>query len=207
MNRIQGRIAILAVVGLVIVFAAYPLWSPLFINDVIDESFPDLASDQRDQLRDMPQEKQDVLVAMAQENTEMASETALAMLASDVQMAEDMPTNEPVVLSKGIFNGFDAIHRGEGIATIYQLVDGTRVLRLEDFSTSNGPDLHVLLTSNAPTSIGDPVATGYVDLGQLKGNIGNQNYNIPSDVNLDDYSAVVIYCMPFHVNFTVATLE
>lgn len=206
MNRTRG-IVILVMVVLVVILAAYPLWSPLFINDVIDESFPDLASDQRDQLREMSQEKQDVLVAMAQDNVEMANETALAMLASDVEMMEDMPSNEPVILVTGTFNGFDAIHRGEGSATIYELADGTRVLRLEDFSTSNGPDLHVLLTSNVPVGIADPVNDGYVDLGQLKGNIGNQNYDIPSEVNLNDYQAVVIYCMPFHVNFTVATLE
>lgn len=206
MNRTRG-IVILVMVGLVVILAAYPLWSPLFINDVIDESFPDLASDQRDQLREMSQEKQDVLVAMAQDNVEMANETALAMLASDVEMMEDMPSNEPVILVTGTFNGFDAIHRGEGSATIYELADGTRVLRLEDFSTSNGPDLHVLLTSNVPVGIADPLNDGYVDLGQLKGNIGNQNYDIPSEVNLNDYQAVVIYCMPFHVNFTVATLE
>ncbi|MFZ4826107.1 MAG: DM13 domain-containing protein [Phototrophicaceae bacterium] len=207
MKRTQRLILTAIVAGLVVLIGAYPLWSPLFINDVIDESFPNLSATQRDQLRQMPQEKQDVLVAMAQDNVEMANETALSVLATDTPMAEDMPTDEPSVLYMGTFGGFDAIHRGEGNATIYQLADGARVLRLENFATSNGPDLHVLLIANVPTGIADPVQEGYVDLGKLKGNIGNQNYDIPSEVNLEDYKAVVIYCVPFRVNFTVAELE
>jgi len=67
--------------------------------------------------------------------------------------------------------------------------------------------LHVLLTSNVPGSILESVNDDYVDLGQLKGNVGNQNYEIPADIVLEDFIAVVIYCEPFHVNFSAAEIS
>ncbi len=67
--------------------------------------------------------------------------------------------------------------------------------------------LHVILTENpAPRSRAD-VGETYIDLGSLKGNIGNQNYEIPADVDLSTYKGVVIYCMPFHVVFATASLD
>jgi hypothetical protein len=78
-------------------------------------------------------------------------------------------------------------------------------LRFEDFSVTNGPDLHVLLAVDpAPASredLGD-----YVDLGSLKGNLGSQNYEIPPGTDLSQFKSVVIYCVPFHVVFATATL-
>ncbi len=84
------------------------------------------------------------------------------------------------------------------------LTDGgtRRVLRLEeDFVTDNGPDLNVYLTSAA-----DGFGDEYVDLGDLKGNIGSQNYEIPADVDLDLYDTVVIWCVRFGVGFGSAEL-
>lgn len=71
----------------------------------------------------------------------MAAETAAAMLEPDTEMADDMPAGEPVVLATGTFNEFDPVHRGEGTATVYQLPDESRVLRLENFRVTNGPEL------------------------------------------------------------------
>jgi len=207
MSRNQRLIIVAVVIGIILITVAYPLWSPFFINNIVDDAFPTLSSAQRDQLRQMPQEQQDVLMEMAEDNAEMASQTAMAMLEDETEMEDEMPTGEPVALSTGMFGAFDAVHRGSGSATIYQLSDGSRILRLESFSVTNGPDLHVLLTSNVPGSILESVNDDYIDLGQLRGNIGNQNYAIPGDIDLQNYSAAVIYCMPFRVNFTVAELE
>lgn len=192
---------VVAVIGGVVTF---PLWSPYFIDDVVDEAFPDLTSEQRDQIRDMPEAQQDALTEMSEDNVEMAQDTALAMLEDDTNMEEDMPDEEPVVLETGTFNEFDPVHRGSGSATIYELPDGSRFLRFEDFRVTNGPDLHVILVRNIPGSTLAGLDEGYIDLGQLKGNVGNQNYEIPEDVNLDEFVGVAIYCMPFHVNFSVA---
>ncbi|MEM7031214.1 MAG: DM13 domain-containing protein, partial [Chloroflexota bacterium] len=111
------------------------------------------------------------------------------------------------VLKQGSFIDADDFHKGSGAATVYQVPDGQDVLRFEDFSVTNGPDLHVILSSNPnPTSSSD-IGDDYIDLGSLKGNMGNQNYEIPADIDLANYQSVVIYCMPFHVVFATATLN
>jgi hypothetical protein len=67
--------------------------------------------------------------------------------------------------------------------------------------------LHVILTKHpAPASRSD-VGEDYIDLGSLKGNQGNQNYEIPVGTDLSQYQSVVIYCVPFHVVFATATLD
>jgi hypothetical protein len=121
-------------------------------------------------------------------------------------MEEDMPAGEqPRPLRSGTFVGADSSHQGSGTATIFELPDKGLLLRLEDFTVTNGPDLHVLLAVGlAPTGRDD--LGEYVDLGSLKGNIGNQNYEIPAELVLDAYQSVVIYCVPFHVVFSTATL-
>jgi hypothetical protein len=205
LNRKNQIIA--AVVVLAMVAAAFPLWSPLFINEVVDEPLPGLTAEQLEQFRDMPEDQQAVLVDMAEEDAEMASDTAIAMLADDTEMDEDMPEDEPTVLFTGTFNEYDPIHRADGTATIYELADGTRVLRLEDFSTSNGPDLRVRLVTSVPANIRQDATENHIELGPLKGNVGNQNYVIPDDVDLSNFEAALIYCFPFRINFTVAAFE
>lgn len=208
--RISNRnIVIVVAVIIVLIALTFPLWRPFFINDVVDEAFPTLTQEQRDAIREMPQDERDVLVAMSDDNPDMAADTAMSMMKDDTNVADEMPEmDEPVVLAQGTFNQFDAVHRGEGTAAIYQLPDGSRVLRLEDFRVTNGPELHVILTRAVPSNIIDGESSEeHVDLGLLKGNVGNQNYDIPADVDLDEFQAVVIYCAPFHVNFSVAAFS
>jgi hypothetical protein len=124
--------------------------------------------------------------------------------------AADSTATQPaaVALKEGSFQGADRFHRGSGRATIYRAPDGSHLLRLEDFNVTNGPDLHVILTPHPnPGSRSEVNAPGYVDLGSLKGNIGNQNYVIPNSVDIAVMGSVVIYCKPFHVIFSVASLQ
>ena len=117
-------------------------------------------------------------------------------------------TLEPVALASGNFRDADSFHRGSGTATVYRLPDGSHLLRLENFEVTNGPDLRVLLAQPGdPMSRDELQSGGYTHLAKLKGNIGNQNYEIPADINLDEQNSVIIYCMPFHVIFSVAPLE
>ena len=100
------------------------------------------------------------------------------------------------------------IHSGAGQAVLYQLADGSRILRLQDFEVDNGPDLHVYLVpiDPVPSSVGEEIP-GSVDLGALKGNIGDQNYEIPADLDLSQVQSVVIWCQPFRVPFIAAALS
>jgi hypothetical protein len=93
-----------------------------------------------------------------------------------------------------------------GTAATYELEDGQRVLRLEDFESTNGPDLFVYLTAAGAEDDDAALDADFVDLGALTGNIGSQNYVIPADVDLDRYDSVVIWCRRFTTSFGVADL-
>jgi len=101
-------------------------------------------------------------------------------------------------------------HPTNGRATIYKNADGKQYLRLSDFSTSNGPDVHVLLVRADDTALQSEIVKGeldHVELGSLKGNQGDQNYDLPEAADLGRYQAVAIYCERFHAVFGVAKLE
>jgi hypothetical protein len=111
----------------------------------------------------------------------------------------------PVALAAGSFagrNDYDVT----GTATYYELPDGSRTLRLEDFVSDNGPDLYVYLTSADSSDPDAVIDEDIVDLGVLTGNIGNQNYAIPDDVDLERYDTVVIWCLRFTAGFGTADL-
>jgi hypothetical protein len=98
-------------------------------------------------------------------------------------------------------------HETRGNATVHQLADGKRVLRLTDFVTSNGPDVRVYLVAADDASDNTTVTqAGFVELGKLKGNEGDQNYDIPAGLDLQRYRAVTIWCRRFSVNFATAPL-
>lgn len=97
-------------------------------------------------------------------------------------------------------------HRASGRALLVQS-PGEQLVRLEDFEVENGPDLVVYLSS-APADVAedDEFARDFVDLGQLKGNVGNQNYDVPSGTDTGRYRTVVIWCRRFNVAFAAASL-
>jgi|SRR5579862_4307184 len=111
-------------------------------------------------------------------------------------------------LETGIFHG--KVHQTSGRATIYQEPDGKLVLRLTNFKTSNGPDVHVILI--AAKDADDDANflkndTARVELGKLKGNEGDQNYEIPTGTDLAKFQTVSVYCERFNANFGAAPLE
>lgn len=200
MRQLLQRPAVRALlaVGLVAVGATgWWLGSPLFLDNEVDEEFPLSATAIVPD--DMTQDD-------VEEEMEQAAESPVVM--DD----EPMPTEDaaeraaPIAVLSGSFEGADEFHQGAGTATVYILEDGSTVLRFEDFEVTNGPDLHVLLVPNDAPADRDDLA-GYVDLGELKGNIGNQNYEIPPDIDISEFGSIVIYCEPFHVLFASATLS
>jgi len=116
-------------------------------------------------------------------------------------------SGQPVFLATGQFTDADAGHRGEGKALVIRLADGQRVLRFEDFKVTNGPDLYVYLSGHpAPRNSAQLHQGGAFEVARLKGNIGNQNYPLPADLDPSKFKSVVIYCKRFSVLFSTAEL-
>jgi hypothetical protein len=199
----------IGVVGLaVLAFLAFGVFGihTEFFDDEVAEDGPvfdsgavsDIPSDVVDQAT-----TDDMNDFMEQDNTpvEVAAEEPMPPEVDEAQEAGVIVTQ-----FEGMFGARS--HPGEGIAKV--LNDGTdqRFLRFEEFATDNGPDLNVYLTTaDADADAGDFGASGqFVDLGDLKGNVGEQNYEIPADVDLNEFDTVVVWCVRFGVAFTAADL-
>jgi hypothetical protein len=120
------------------------------------------------------------------------------------QQAERRPADrqqpENVLLRSGSFA--PVAHSASGEAQVIELAEGGRVLTLTDFEVDNGPDLRVYMVAGPASS--EEEVNDYVDLGGLKGNEGDQQYEIPDDVEVDRYETVVIWCRAFSVLFARA---
>ena len=123
---------------------------------------------------------------------------------------EGMPTAQAAEPDKTLASGtfHTVLHDTSGTATLYQLGDGSRILRFTNFKTSNGPDVHVFLVAAEDAKDSDSVKqAGYIDLGSIKGNIGDQNYTLASNIDLAKYRAVSVWCKRFSANFGTAPLR
>ena len=126
------------------------------------------------------------------------------------RVAEALPTAQSGSLPQPLVSGqfYSILHPTAGSATIYQMGDGTHLLRLTSFSTSNGPDVHVyMVAADDAKDVARVQQAGFVDLGVIKGNVGDQNYTLGSDLDLAKYRAVSIWCKRFNVNFGAAALR
>src|SRR5712671_1278445 len=111
-------------------------------------------------------------------------------------------------LETGKFHG--KVHATSGRATVYQEADGKLVLRLTNFKTSNGPDVHVVLVATKDAMDDANFLkdnTEKVELGKLKGNEGDQNYEIPAGTDLTKFRTVSIYCERFNASVGAGPLE
>jgi hypothetical protein len=207
----------LAVLG-VVVFWFEP--QALFIDDVVDEAFPTVEPSEADAAADAEAETEEPPAAVdepeADEPAAVANEGDDAVTVDEASGSDTEPEDGgeatapeepagPVALAAGSFagrNDYDVT----GTATYYELPDGSRTLRLEDFVSDNGPDLYVYLTSADGSDPDAVIDEDIVDLGVLTGNIGNQNYAIPDDVDLERYDTVVIWCLRFTAGFGTADL-
>ncbi len=178
--------SVLAFGALILVGVALYLFQPwqLFFDTTVDESLP---------------------TATAAPTATSTSDAVIPddEIEPDVTTSEEMPL-EPTALRTGSF--VDRSHPASGTATVYDIGDGTRVLRFEDLATDNGPDLFVYLSTAPPDAPEGEFDVDFVNLGRLKGNVGDQNYVIPADVDLDRYTTVAIWCDRFDVVFGAAPL-
>jgi hypothetical protein len=158
-------------------------------------------------------------ITKAKEKTIMARDTKFVVAVFVVAIAFAMQSsvyaqdsmkhdNSVKTLETGTFHG--KVHQTSGRATIYQEQDGKLILRLTDFKTSNGPDVHVILIAAKDADDNANFLksnTERVELGKLKGNEGDQNYGIPAGTDLSKFQTVSIYCERFDANFGAAPLE
>lgn len=189
-KKVLILIAFIIVAGLIWYFG-----SPLFIDKTIDEGFPEIPTEE--EMEDMTREQvmeieRDIVEKMSERPDEVVNEEMM---------------KEPEILYSGMFRDGDNFHKGEGDAGIYELPDGSKILRLENFSVTNGPALYVLLAEDQNPEDSSDVQDGYIELAKLKGNKGDQNYEMDKNIDLSNYKSIVIYCKPFHVVFSVASLE
>jgi electron transfer DM13 len=127
----------------------------------------------------------------------------------DRRVQEDLPTAKGGAslqsVASGSFHG--VTHPTEGTATIYQIGDGSRVLRFTNFKTTNGPNVHVYMVAADDAKDNATVRrAGFIDLGPIKGNVGDQNYPFGLEVDLSKYRAVSVWCKRFSLNFGTAPL-
>lgn len=126
------------------------------------------------------------------------------------RVREEMPAanggSKAQAVESGAFYGI--AHPTEGTATIYRLGDSTLMLRFTNFKTTNGPNVHVyLVAANDAKDNASVRRANIIDLGPIKGNIGDQNYTLGADVDLSKYRAVSIWCKRFNLNFGAAPLR
>lgn len=221
------KFIVAAVVGAlaVVAFLAFGVFGiqTAFIDDTVSEEnpFASVAAIAVSEPAESVESAEPVDVAdagQAESAPDAPAETETSQSVREAASAEEESSSEPApvatevpaapqVVTLGTGMLVDHEHSGTGTATV--LSDGTQTfLRFEDdFAIDNGPDLNVYLVRGADAE-GDPglFDDDFIDLGDLKGNIGAQNYELPAGVNIDEYSTVVIWCVRFGVAFNAANL-
>ena len=215
-NSIFMNKALLAIIPIVIIgiVAAYAV-SPYFTESPIDEALPTGAiiqpameketnsmMEEEEKMKMMEEEEKMKMMEEEEKMKMMEEEEKMKMMEEEekMKMMEEEENIIPMSYA-GMFVGVgDGVHDARGDTFTIPLENGNEVLRLENFKATNGPDLYVYLST-------DKEASDYIDLGRLKANSGNQNYDIPSDTNLEKYNKVLIWCKAFGVLFGSAELS
>ncbi|MGB7706170.1 MAG: DM13 domain-containing protein [Nitrososphaeraceae archaeon] len=162
-----------------------------FAASIDPQAFVNMTEEQRAQVaKNMTQNEKEIIM------NEFSKQNATV----NENMNETKMTNDTMTLMGNFVDAGDGFHKAEGIAKVINLADGRTFLRLENLRTTNGPDLYVYL------SVGKD-ALDIVNLGRLKGNIGNQNYEIPAGTDLSKYNTALIWCKAFSTLFGSAKLS
>jgi len=159
------------------------------------------SSDPQDFMNMTEDERFQAAANMSQEEKQMImNEFSKQNSTIDENMSETAISKETKPLMGNLVDAGDGFHKAEGVAKVVNLADGKTFLRLENLKATNGPDLYVYLST-------DKGVSDFVNLGRLKGNIGNQNYEIPAGTDLAKYDTVLIWCKAFSTLFGSAKLS
>jgi hypothetical protein len=227
---------IIVVVALAIPFAIYTI-SPLFVSNTVNEPLPPSITtnqivdknsslqeykkfnsmNEQDRLNSAKQMSQNqinvIMIGAAQINNTINENMNLSVVPTIIRqqnnlqqqqqnkLSENTTTTSTIITGSFIGAG-DGFHNTEGLVKIIPLEDGDgrSILRLENFLSTNGPNVHIYLAD-------DKTASDFIDLGRLKANNGNQNYDIPFGTNLTKYNMALIWCKDFSVLFGSAQLR
>lgn len=201
MSKNNLKKIIYSVISLSLILVTFYLVSPLFISTEVNEPLPPNVNNSIT-FEEFTKMTEDERTNMARSMTNEQKNQMLvqfAELGNNSRINDDLNTDVMIKSNQSsgsaTFVGVnDGIHNAEGQAKIIPLSDNSNILRLEDLKVTNGPDLYVYLST-------DKGASDFVNLGKLKANNGNQNYNIPSDTDLSKYNTVLIWCKAFSVLF------
>lgn len=199
---------LLGITSVAVVVVATWLISPLFFNKVVDEALPEDLLSQEELVDTMMPPPAEIGLLSREQKLELEREITNALGDEfDNEVRDDMPDMPQELFSKeGSFKGADRAHQGSGQARLIFNENSESLLRLEDFSVTNGPDLFVVLSTEA-----DPITAGLGEMKiieRLKGNKGNQNYLLDlTKEDFEKYKSVVIYCRAFSVLFSSAPLQ
>lgn len=216
---------LLITIGAVLVALTFtfPLWFPFFQREqpvAQQEVFPGLSADMQLVFQALPQDQQAAYRAIAEEDRTKA----IAMIEAALQPGIPAPTEQQAMpemaggepIATGSFTRIDAVRWAQGSITIYQQADESKVLRFEQFNAANGPGLRVALAPTPPeideeeemndASPIDYILVSGLDLGPLWGTSGNQNYDIAPEINITQYTNVVIFSPTLEMIYSIAPL-
>lgn len=237
MTDLRFRLFIIAILGLVAAALwTFPTWYPLLNRETVVERFPGLELDAQPEFVALPRDAQQAYLELhngnEEEEIEAKPDLALQLVRArlrgqDVQAPEsDEPFEPPseTIVRTGEFVRISPIRGAQGEVTIYQLNDLSRVLRIdgieledeqdeegvpvfEPFRSTRAPDVHVILTRNPDPLDARGVGIDYIDLGELRGNVGGQTYQIPQGVDFSVYPILALYSVEHDWVISTATLN
>ena len=202
MKRKTKIIISIIIAAIVIPLAIYTI-SPLFLSNVVNEPDPTLAISEFQKYMNLSEEERiEVAKNMTREKAMMIGIMAAKQNTTvDENVAFPVIEQTPNNTLTGTFIGIgDGFHKVEGAAKVIPVESGAQILRLENFKATNGPDLYVYLSK-------DKSASDFINVGRLKGNVGNQNYEIPIGSDLSKYNTVLIWCRAFSFLFGSAQIS
>jgi hypothetical protein len=201
--RGKTKIAISVIIAAIAIPIAIYTISPLFVSTVVDEPIPVSAASEFQKYMNLTEEER----KQAAENMSREQAISIGIMAAKENITVNENINASIAqqstnnILSGTFEGIgDGFHKVEGVANVIRLGSGAEILRLENFKATNGPDLYVYLST-------DKSASDFVNVGRLKGNIGNQNYEIQAGTDLSKYNTVLIWCRAFSFLFGSAQLS
>lgn len=219
MNKKILVVISIVIAAIIIPFGIYAI-SPLFTSNTVNEPLPTTVAgvnkntalhdyqkfvsmsdlERGNATKQMSQRDKNMVMIGASQINKTINESATPDTIKQRQQQQNNATTARNIMTGSFIEAGDGLHNAEGLARVIQVRDGSTILRLENFKSTNGPNVHLYLAT-------DKTSTNFIDLGKLKANNGNQNYNIPHGTDLTKYNMVLIWCKDFSVLFGSAQLK